>query len=114
MADLNSQTKVRPSIFGRLLAEKRAKAGLSLADLAALTRLPLALLEEFEREGEEVPSFDICYKIAQAINSRERQGFIVQDLWQAASMDKTAMVIRAAKREFLREETAPPTGTKSH
>ena len=86
--------KIRASVFGKLLAEKRAQAGLTLAELAALSRLPVSLLEEFEGELREAPNFDTCYRIAVALNSRHRQGFIVQDLWQAASIDKAALTIR--------------------
>jgi transcriptional regulator with XRE-family HTH domain len=105
-----SQPKARSSIFGQLLAEKRAKAGLSLQELATLTRLPLSLLEGLEREGREVPSFDVCYKIAQAINSRQMQGFVVQDLWQAASMDKAALHSRASNSSRLQQD--PPSPVK--
>ena len=70
--------------FGQLLTERRTEAGLSLPELASLTRLPLDLLAAWERDEQPAPSFDVCYKIAAAINSRRLHGFLVQDLWQAA------------------------------
>lgn len=86
--------KLHYSLFSQVLAEKRSKAGLTLSDLADLTRLPLSLLEDLESEGQATPSFDVCYKIGQAINSRQMQGFMIQDLWQAASMDRNAKYTR--------------------
>ncbi len=86
--------KLNKTQFSQVLAEKRKKAGLSLSDLADLTRLPLGLLETLESEGNEVPSFDICYKIGQAINSRCMQGFMIQDLWQAVTIDRSTIYLR--------------------
>jgi transcriptional regulator with XRE-family HTH domain len=88
--------KINYSLFSRVLVEKRTNAGLTLSDLADLTRLPLSLLEDLESAGRAVPSFDICYKIGQAINSRRMQGFMIQDLWEAAAIDRTARFIRAS------------------
>lgn len=96
MEQVTFPKKINYSLFGQLMAEKRTQAGLSLADLADLTRLPLSLLEDLEAAGRAVPSFDICYKIGQAINSRRMQGFMIQDLWEAASIDRTARFIRAS------------------
>ena len=87
--------KLSKTQFSQVLAEKRKKAGLSLSDLADLTRLPLGLLETLESEGIEVPSFDVCYKIGQAINSRCMQGFMIQDLWQAAIIDRSTTYLRS-------------------
>jgi transcriptional regulator with XRE-family HTH domain len=95
MEMLNSQNRNSGSIFGRLLAQKRSKAGLSLAEMSELTRLSQGLLEELE-SGVAAPNFDTCYKIAQAINSRDRQGFVIQDLWEAASIDRHSRMSRAA------------------
>lgn len=81
--------KVKNTIFSQVLAEKRKLAGMSLSDLADLTLLPISMLEALEIEGEQIPSFDVCYKIGQAINSRRMQGFMIQDLWQAAALDRT-------------------------
>ena len=86
--------KLSKSQFSQVLAEKRKKAGLTLSDLADLTRLPLGLLETLESEGREIPSFDVCYKIGQAINSRCMQGFMIQDLWQAAAIDRSTDYLR--------------------
>ena len=111
MEDAHFHGRTRCSLFGRLLAEKRLQAGLTLTELAELSRLPLRLLEELEYEGREVPSFDVCYKIAEAINSKKRQGFVTQDLWQAASMDKAARIDRSASTGRLRRE--PETKSKA-
>ena len=88
--------KLKYSLFSQVLVEKRTKAGLTLKDLADLTRLPLEMLEALETDGRLVPSFDICYKIGQAINSRRMQGFMIQDLWQAAAMDRTARIFTSS------------------
>jgi transcriptional regulator with XRE-family HTH domain len=81
----------RNSLFARLLAEKRNKAGLSLSQLAALAGLPLSFLEALETGRQPAPSFDLCYQIAVAINSHARQCFLVNDLWQAASVERDAI-----------------------
>jgi transcriptional regulator with XRE-family HTH domain len=101
----------RGSLFGQLLAERRAKAGISLLELSALTGMPLSLLEAYE-EGRELPSFDTCYKLAQAINSRLRQSFMIQDFWQAASMDRAALVSRAADTGRLRRKLLSETKSR--
>jgi transcriptional regulator with XRE-family HTH domain len=97
MEKLNSQPRTFKTVFGLLLARKRSKAGLSLADLADLTRLSLGFLEELEQGVAVPPNFDVCYKIAQAINSRVQQGFVLQDLWEAAALDKLSRISRAAE-----------------
>ncbi len=95
MEMLNSQNGKSGTLFGHLLTQKCSKAGLSLSELADLTRLAPGYLEELEG-GLALPNFDVCYKIAQAINSRDQQGFVIQDLWEAASMDKASRLSRAA------------------
>jgi predicted transcriptional regulator len=109
--DEDHAQKTRGSAFGQLLAEKRAKAGLSLAELAELARLPLKQLEAFEG-GTEVPSFDVCYRLAEAINSRHMQGFMIHDLWQAASIDRAAQVSRSGGAGRLPKETPSETNPK--
>ncbi len=101
-----AQPKAPVSNFGRLLAEKRSKAGLSLQELAELSGLSLGFLESLECCGQEVPGFDVCYRIAQAINTRQQQGFVVQDLWQAASMDRITMRLHAAVNYHQQKEIA--------
>ncbi len=96
MEELNSKPRNYGTIFGQLLAQKRSKAGLSLSDLADLTGLSLGFLEDLEKGGAASPNFDVCYKIARAINSRVQQGFVVQDLWEAAAVDKLSAISRAA------------------
>jgi transcriptional regulator with XRE-family HTH domain len=83
----NSDLQPATTFFGRLLNDKRQKAGISLPELAELTRLPCELLRSYEDGSGGRPTFDTCYKIAIAINSREMQGFTIQELWEAASMD---------------------------
>jgi transcriptional regulator with XRE-family HTH domain len=83
----NSRREQLP-LFSRLLAEKRAEARLTLAELSELTRLPLLLLENLESGGQVTASFDVCYKIAQALNSRGQRGFVIHDLWQAATLSR--------------------------
>jgi hypothetical protein len=83
-----AQDKVRVSYFGRVLAEKRALAQLSLPELASLARLPLDLLQGLEYYGREVPDFEICFRIARAINARRTQPLIVKELWEAALLDR--------------------------
>lgn len=85
---LDGLRKERHSLFSHMLTEKRRAAGLTLAELAELTRLPLLLLENLEASGQPTPSFDVCYKIAQALNSRHKCGFVIHDLWQAATMNR--------------------------
>jgi transcriptional regulator with XRE-family HTH domain len=82
------------TLFGKLLNYKRTKAGLSLPELSELTCLPCELLNGYEDGSGGQPTFDTCYKIAMAINSREMQGFTIQELWEAASTDSK---IRAAQ-----------------
>jgi transcriptional regulator with XRE-family HTH domain len=95
---------VRSLSFSQLLLQKRTSAGLSLAELADLACLPLSLLERLEQDEEPVPSFDVCYKIAAAINSRQMQGFLIQDLWQAASRDRALQLISMTRNSMLRGE----------
>lgn len=99
---------IHSSSFAQMLAEKRMQAGLSLPQLAAMSRLPLDLLESIELRGQTVPGFEVCAKIAQALNSRHTQGLMVaRDLWQAAQMDKAATVGRVMVTGSLRN-SAPP------
>jgi len=90
----NPQINSVATLFGKLLNDKRTRAGLSLKELADLTCLPCELLKSYEDGSGGRPTFDTCYKIAIAINSREMQGFTIQELWQAASTDNK---IRAAQ-----------------
>lgn len=75
------------TLFGRLLNQRRTKAGLSLTELSELTSLSCEQLNRYEDGSGGQPTFDTCYKIAMAINSREMQGFTIQELWEAASTD---------------------------
>ena len=109
MSDVHTvQQPMHSSSFAQMLAEKRAQAGLSLPQLAAMSRLPLDLLEGLELRGQAVPGFEICAKIAQALNSRHTQGLMVaRDLWQAALTDKAATPGRVATTGSLRSEASP-------
>ena len=83
-----TQETPRRSNTGKLIAEKRMDAGLSLPRLAAMTRLPLDLLEGIECREQNVPSFEACEKIALAINIAQAQSLTPQELWQATLMDQ--------------------------
>lgn len=74
--------------FGHLLSQKRKEAQLSISELAKLSGLPEAQLEAMEQGSGELPTFDNCYRIGQAISSRSGQMFVLQDLWQALRADK--------------------------
>ncbi len=73
-----------------------------------MSRLPLDLLESIELRGQAVPGFEVCAKLAQALNSRHTQGLMVaRDLWQAAQTDKAATLGRVTTTGSLRS-AAPP------
>lgn len=95
---MNNHSDSHPitTIFGRMLSDKRNRAGLSLKELADLSRLPCELLHGYENGSGGQPTFDICYKLAVAINSRAMQGFTIQELWEAASLDGKIRTARLA------------------
>ena len=74
--------------FGQLLEKKRKEADLSISDLAKLSGLAEAQLEAMEKGSGDLPTFDHCYRLGQAISSRSGQMFVLQDLWQALRADK--------------------------
>ncbi len=74
--------------FGQLLAQKRLEAQLSIPELALLAGLTEARLEAFEQGSGDLPNFDTCYRLGQALSSRSGQMFVLQDLWQALRADK--------------------------
>ena len=74
--------------FGYLLEEKRKAAGLSVAELALLSGLPVARIQELEQGRGQRASFDTCYHLSQALAARSGQMFILQDLWLALKSDK--------------------------
>jgi transcriptional regulator with XRE-family HTH domain len=88
MREIENLRRGHSSLFSQLLAERRAAAGLTLGELAEMTRLPLSFLENLESDGRATLSFDNCYKIAQALNSRRPRGFVMHDLWQAANLSR--------------------------
>lgn len=102
MERLNSQHEMFKTVFGRLLRQKLERAALSLTELAAMTRLSADYLEDLANGVAPSPNFDVCYKIAQAINSRSQQGFVVQDLWEAATLDKLSKASRELDNRILR------------
>ncbi len=108
MEKSNLQHQTSGTIFGRLLARKCSKAGLSLADLAELTSLSPGFLEELEQGGAVAPNFDTCYKIAQAINSRAQQGFVLQDLWEAAALDRLTRLSRTMDSRSRQQNESGP------
>lgn len=74
--------------FGQLLEQKRKEASLSINELAFLAKLPESELEAMEQGHGELPNFDTCYRLGQALSSRSGQMFVLQDLWQALRADK--------------------------
>lgn len=100
MNSLESKSNKTGTLFGDLLIRKRNAAGLTLVELAELTRLSATYLEELELGSADAPNFDVCYKIAQAINSRRQQGFLVQDFWEAAALDRLTRRSRAADQRL--------------
>lgn len=88
MEKIDNLRRGRNSLFSQLLSEKREAAGLSLADLAEMTRLPIGFLESLEADRQASLSFDACYKIAQALNARLQSSFMIQDLWRAATLSR--------------------------
>jgi transcriptional regulator with XRE-family HTH domain len=74
--------------FAQLLSQKRKEAQLSIPELAKLSGLPEARLEAFEQGYGDLPTFDTCYRLGQAISSKSGQMFVLQDLWQALKADK--------------------------
>ncbi len=73
--------------FGQLLLRTRSEAGLSHAELAGLCKLTTLKIEEME-QGGELPGFDVCYRLSQALSARCQRRFILQDLWAAVKMDR--------------------------
>lgn len=74
--------------FGQLLEEKRRQAELTVQELASISGISADRIEAFENGSGELPNFDTCYRIGQAISSRSGQMFVLQDLWQALRSDK--------------------------
>lgn len=74
--------------FGQLLEEKRRQAELTIQELALISGISADRIEAFENGSGELPNFDTCYRIGQAISSRSGQMFVLQDLWQALRTDK--------------------------
>lgn len=74
--------------FGQLLEEKRIQAKLTIQELATISGISADRLEAFEKGSGDLPNFDMCYKLGQAISSRSGQMFVLQDLWQALRSDK--------------------------
>jgi transcriptional regulator with XRE-family HTH domain len=109
MTEEHPHDKPHSSLFGKLLTEKRSQAGLSREELAELARVPLRLVEELEIGAREAPGFDLCYRLGAAINSRRMQGFLIQDLWQAASMDRAVQSNRPSNTGRLRSDLLPGT-----
>jgi transcriptional regulator with XRE-family HTH domain len=108
MNKFDNSRRERLPLFSRLLAEKRTEARLTLVELSELTRLPLLLLENLESGGQATASFDVCYKIAQALNSRGQRGFVIHDLWQAATLSRgqAASPVKTAPRAAQSVERA--------
>ena len=85
-----------------------------MSELADLTGFTPGYLEELEKGEVAPPNFDVCYKLGQAINSRQQQGFVVQDLWEAASLDKLSLMSRELDSKSLQaDDSANKTGALS-
>ncbi len=74
--------------FGQLLEEKRKQASLTIPELASISGVSADQLEALEKGSGDLPNFDTCYRLGQAISSRSGQMFVLQDLWQALRSDK--------------------------
>lgn len=74
--------------FGQLLEQKRKEAQLSIPELATLSGLTEAKLEEMEQGSGDLPTFDNCYRLGQVLSARSGKMFVLQDLWQALRADK--------------------------
>ncbi len=74
--------------FGQLLEQKRIEASLSITELASMAKLAEADLQAMEEGHGDLPNFDTCYRLGQALSSRSGQMFVLQDLWQALRADK--------------------------
>ncbi len=71
-------------IFCELLQKKREAAGLTRADLALGSGVPLEVIDRLELGETKDVTFDTCYKISTALTRRSGQAFILHDLWCAA------------------------------
>jgi len=91
--------------FGQLLSRTRSEAGLSHAELGGLCKLPPLKIEEMEHGGE-LPGFDVCYRLSQALSARCQRRFILQDLWAAVKMDRNGGSIDSSPARQTREEPA--------
>jgi transcriptional regulator with XRE-family HTH domain len=102
---MSARSALSLTCFGRTLIEKRSGAGITLTELSAQIQVPVSFLEELERGTSITPGFDLCYRLAQAINTRSRQGFLVQDLWQAACLDRVSVMVREADQQLRGQHT---------
>ena len=92
--------------FGQLLEQKRKAAGMTVEELATMSKLTVARLQEMEQGRGEMPSFDTCYRLGQAITSRSGQMFVTQDLWLALRGDKLVGVPDPTIRESSDDTTS--------
>jgi transcriptional regulator with XRE-family HTH domain len=84
--------------FGSLLEQKRKAAGLSIGELAQLSGVAAARLQEMEQGHGDLPSFDTCYHLSHALFARSGQIFVLQDLWSALKTDRLRSDIPPAQK----------------
>jgi transcriptional regulator with XRE-family HTH domain len=83
--------------LGQLVKHFREAAGLSLAQLSAMTGLTVLRLQELERGCGEPPSFEICRNLGQAFSAMTGYRFILHDLWLARTVDCYLDTVKSEK-----------------
>jgi transcriptional regulator with XRE-family HTH domain len=73
--------------FGTLLEQKRKEANLTISELALVTGLSEGQLEVLETGAGNLPDFDTCYRLGQAISSHTRQPFLLSAFSEARRFD---------------------------
>ncbi len=72
--------------LGKLIKQKREEAGLSITQLAAITGLPIARLQDLEI-GHAVGSFEVCRRLGRAFATTTSYWFVFHELWLASLVD---------------------------
>jgi len=73
--------------FGTLLEQKRKEANLTIVELALITGLSEGQLEMLETGTGDLPNFDTCYRLGQALSSHTKQPFLLSALSEACRVD---------------------------
>jgi transcriptional regulator with XRE-family HTH domain len=84
--------------FGKLVRDRRATTGMTLAELAAEVDLSIAYLSRIERDRENPPRDDLIRRIAQALGLAEDQAFAAARRLPPDLQDKAGEVIAAYRR----------------